>query len=177
VTSLGLRKGEIRICQHDPAWLLEADQVCGEIRKLAGCYLVDVQHVGSTSVPGLPAKPILDFAIGVDDTEDLGELRSCLTAMGYLDRGLGASSIGHLLVREIEKDVRTQHVHILEHGSEHWFHYTLMRDHLISDDENRARLRDLKQELVRSEVTRAEYQRQKSLLVQELLLRIVGKHA
>ncbi len=76
---LGLRKDEIEIYPHDSRWLAEAEKICRQIHERAGSYLIDIQHVGSTSIPGLPAKPILDFAIGVEDMADLAGLISSLS--------------------------------------------------------------------------------------------------
>lgn len=175
MAKLGLRKGEIAICGHDPAWISEAEGIRQEILKHAGEQLLDVQHVGSTSIPGLPAKPILDLAIGVADMGDLEGLISRLREMDYVDRGLGPGSVGHLLVFEVASQVRTQHLHLVVHDSEHWLHYVLFRDHLRNDEADRLRLKALKESLMAAKVSRKEYQSAKSVFVEEVWARILDQ--
>ena len=56
---IGLRRHTIRIVDHDPDWAALADEACRAVRYACGELLADVQHVGSTAVLDLPAKPIL----------------------------------------------------------------------------------------------------------------------
>ena len=172
---LGLRKGEIMVCQHDPEWMVEAERICHKIKKQAGSQLVDIQHVGSTSIPGMPAKPILDFVVGVLDMDDLDGLVSSLVQMGYIDRGLGPGSIGYVLVFEVAEKVRTQHIHIVEHTSEHWLHYIDFRDDMRNNEDDNMRFKELKELLIRSNVNRKEYQSQKSEFVSKIWAKIIAQ--
>ncbi len=172
---LGLRKGDIHIAPHCPEWKVEAERVIVSILEHVGLSMKDIQHVGSTSIVGIPAKPILDFVIGVDDMSKRQELVTRLIEMGYDDRGLGPGSIGHLLVWEVSPLVRTQHLHIVEHDSEHWHHYTDFRDHMNCFEDDRLRLKKLKEAMIQMGVTREEYQSRKSALVEDVWQRIIAQ--
>jgi len=172
---LGLRKGEIEVYQHDPRWLAEAEKICRQILNRAGSFLINIQHVGSTSIPGLPAKPILDFAIGVEDMANLASLISSLSQMGYIDRGLGPGSIGYVLVFEVADKVRSQHIHVVEHGSEHWNHYILFRDYMRNHESDLIKLKELKESLMRDGVSRKQYQSAKSKFVDHIWACIVAQ--
>ena len=68
---LGLLRGTVVLNEYDEAWRIQAETACVKLKKLLGGAAVDIQHVGSTSVPGLMAKPILDLVIGVRELNDL----------------------------------------------------------------------------------------------------------
>ena len=80
------------------------------MRNACGELLVDVQHVGSTAVPELPAKPILDIAAALATIDSMPEIVRRLTRIGYLDRGDQGDAGGHVLVLESSPDIRTVHL-------------------------------------------------------------------
>jgi GrpB-like predicted nucleotidyltransferase (UPF0157 family) len=71
---IGLRRHTVKVVDHDPAWAALAAEACQAVRKACGELLVDVQHVGSTAVPDLPAKPIIDIAAAVVTFDPMPEL-------------------------------------------------------------------------------------------------------
>ena len=60
---IGLEKGRVRLAPHDAEWEAEAERTVAELRALLGDAALDIQHVGSTSVPTIMAKPIIDIAV------------------------------------------------------------------------------------------------------------------
>lgn len=80
---IGLTRGSVELVEHDPAWFAAAAGICREVRNLGGDALADVQHVGSTSVPGLISKPVLDIVAGFVSGADVKELERRLTSAGY----------------------------------------------------------------------------------------------
>ncbi len=165
---LGVRKGDLQLCEHQQSWADEARQICEQIIAHVGQHLVDVQHVGSTSIRDVRAKPILDFAIGVQSMSNIKELIDGLVSMNYIDRGLGPGSIGHLLVYETSPLFRTQHIHIVEHGSNYWLHYVRFRDHMNSNDADRTKLKSFKEQMHQSRADRKRYQSEKARFVEEV---------
>ena len=71
---LGLEKSEVRLREHNPEWIPLGHLECDTVRVLLGGLAVEVVHVGSTSVPGLVAKPILDIAASVADACPIDEI-------------------------------------------------------------------------------------------------------
>jgi GrpB-like predicted nucleotidyltransferase (UPF0157 family) len=65
----GLEKGVVRLVPYAPEWkrLFEVEKAC--LQEILGATILDIQHVGSTSIPGMPSKPIIDIAIAIDDFE------------------------------------------------------------------------------------------------------------
>ncbi len=77
---------EIRVLEHDPAWAGEARRVVDQVRGLLGVRALEVHHVGSTAVPGLPAKPVLDLDLVVADPADEQAYVPDLVAGGFVHR-------------------------------------------------------------------------------------------
>ncbi|WP_411700538.1 GrpB family protein [Conyzicola sp.] len=104
---------------------------------------VGVEHIGSTSVPGLAAKPIVDIVVTVDDITAEEDYLDALLAAGYR---LRTREPRHRLVRTPARDV---HVHIYERGDPAVVEYLLLRDRLRTDADDRALYESTKRSLLR----------------------------
>jgi GrpB-like predicted nucleotidyltransferase (UPF0157 family) len=103
---------------------------------------VEIEHIGSTSVPGLAAKPIIDIVVAVGDITAEEDYLAPLLAAGYK---LRVREPGHRLVRTPERDV---HVHLYERDDPAVDDYLLLRDHLRSDADDRALYESTKRTLL-----------------------------
>ena len=127
----GIQKRELVLADYDERWPeLYADHE-RRIRAALGASAVQVEHIGSTSVPGLAAKPIIDVLITVDDLTAEEDYLDQLLDAGYL---LRVREPGHRMVRTPELDA---HVHILEVGDRAAEDYLLLRDHLRTSPADR----------------------------------------
>jgi GrpB-like predicted nucleotidyltransferase (UPF0157 family) len=144
---IGLKRNVVKVVEHDPHWAGLALEVCAAVRNACGELLVDVQHVGSTAVPGLPAKPILDIAAAVASFELMPELTQRLAGMGYTYRHDSGDEGGHFFVFDSAPEIRTVHLHIVEKDSVQWRNYLRFRDLLRQSPEIRQSYAQLKQEL------------------------------
>ncbi len=77
----------ITICDPDPRWATEFADLVGELHDLLGPTVLRIDHIGSTSVPNLPAKNILDLQATVADEAALGTVPGLLAAAGWVIRG------------------------------------------------------------------------------------------
>ena len=145
----GLDRREVRLVEHRPAWGRLALGVRDDILRAAGDLLEDVQHVGSTAVPGMVAKPILDLAALASDEADIPEIIGKLIAAGFMYGGDGGSDGGHLFMRESAPGVRTVHLHVVVSGDPQWEDYLVFRDLLRSDARVREEYEALKRTLLR----------------------------
>lgn len=147
VTALELVGGPepVRVALHeyDARW----PEVFTEHRRRIGGALaataVLIEHIGSTSVPGLAAKPIVDVVVAVPDITAEEDHVEPLLAAGY---ELRVREPGHRLVRTPARDV---HVHLLEQGDPAVDHHLLLRDRLREDAGERALYEAVKRELLR----------------------------
>jgi GrpB-like predicted nucleotidyltransferase (UPF0157 family) len=133
----------VEIVEHDPTW---ADRFEAERERLAPVFdghAVAIEHIGSTSVPGLSAKPIVDILVGVRELELTDEQIAAMEGLGY--EYLGEFGLpGRLYFRKV---ARLYHVHVVEHGGEHWERQLVFRDALRTDPEERQRYDELKRRL------------------------------
>lgn len=143
----GLEKREIRIVAYDPRWPERFELERRRIVAALGALALRVDHVGSTSVPGLAAKPIVDIDVSVPDVHDETAYLGPLLATGYR---LRVREPGHRLVRTPERDV---HVHLCSSGSDWERTHLLFRDWLRQDERDRNEYERLKTELARADWT------------------------
>lgn len=146
---LGLKRGTVLVVPSDPGWEAAFAREKASLQRQLGCLVLDIQHVGSTAVPGLEAKPILDIAIAIAAESMIVLLRPPLSVLGYLDRGDSGDQGGYLFVKEIAPGVRSHHVHVVTMHDVQWRHYLYFRDRLRSDPGLRSEYAALKQSLAR----------------------------
>ncbi len=146
---IGLKRHTVEIVESHPNWPRLATAICAKVHDLCGKLVIDVQHVGSTSVPGLPSKPILDVAVGVPNLSVIAKIVDILTEEGYIYRGDAGNNGGHLFVIESETDVRIAHIHVVQYGCEQWLNYLKFRTILRNDPIVRKEYVELKRDLFR----------------------------
>ncbi len=167
---LGLEPSEVRLSPHNPQWVPLGEQERAVVATLLGDVGVAVAHVGSTAVPGLDAKPILDIVAAVGDRIRIDDVVARLCAGGaYTYEGDKRDDGGLLFVRG-EGALRTVHVHVVGQGSRAWTDYlrfhTLLRDDPDARDAYQSAKRELGRTFARD---RPGYTRAKGAVVEELL--------
>jgi GrpB-like predicted nucleotidyltransferase (UPF0157 family) len=154
----------VELVDHDPAWALLFEE---ERDRLAGVFdgrALGIEHIGSTSVPDLCAKPIVDVLVGLEELELTDEQIAAMERLGY--DYLGEHGLpGRLFFR---KDPRTHHVHVVLHGGEHWERQLVFRDTLRSDPEERRRYDEFKRRLAAEGHPREAYTELKTPFIREV---------
>jgi GrpB-like predicted nucleotidyltransferase (UPF0157 family) len=160
----GSSDGRVELVDHDPSWaeLFEQERI-----RLAPVFegnVVAIEHVGSTSVPELCAKPIVDVLVGLRAL-DLSEAQVAeMQRLGY--EYLGEHGLrGRLFFR---KHPRTHHVHVVEHGGDHWERQIAFRDALRADPEERRRYDEFKRRLAAEGHPRDVYTELKTPFIREI---------
>ena len=133
-----------KIVDHDRAWPDLFEEERGRIVPLLGIGVKHVEHIGSTSVPALGAKPILDMMLGVTHPSDVGQYLECLKSIGYEHRG--ETVPGTLYVRKAQP--RRFNLHMTEYEGEFWIEHLLFRDFLRARRDVAQRYEDLKRRLM-----------------------------
>lgn len=167
-TSLGVRRGTVDLAPADPAWAEAFERVLPLLRGALAGIAVAIEHVGSTAVPGLPAKPILDIAVGLPPGRDPAEVDEALVRLGFLYRGSDESRTSYGW--ESEPRVRVVNLHVVEHEGRTWRDYIALRDALRANPEARDAYAALKQDLAdRFPTNRAAYIAGKDAFVARIL--------
>jgi GrpB-like predicted nucleotidyltransferase (UPF0157 family) len=121
--------GPVTIVDYNPAWPMMYEAERGHISNAIGEWLVDIQHVGSTSVPGLDAKPVVDIMVGVRKLGDDTHFVPPMQAIGYDYVPVYEDDIpDRRYFRRGEP--RLFHVHITEHEGDFWRKHLAFRDYL-----------------------------------------------
>jgi len=125
----GLKRGTVELLAHERRWEELAEQTIMQLRALFGGVAEDIQHVGSTAIRRIKAKPILDIAVAAKDLSRAKALLPELEKAGYWYAQ--EEEDGFLLVcGDTEKDTRTHHIHVVQAGGERWLNYLAFRDYL-----------------------------------------------
>ena len=136
----------VRIVAHDPAWAGAAAAEIGRIGVAAGEAAVRIEHVGSTAVPGLAAKPIVDLQLAVTEVGRRGLYVEQLEGIGYLFVPDPDSPDFHFFAKPAARP-RSFHLHVCAAGSEDERRHLAVRDYLRAHPEEAARYEALKREL------------------------------
>ncbi|HJZ38603.1 MAG TPA: GrpB family protein [Solirubrobacterales bacterium] len=119
----------VRIVEYDPAWPEMAEAEIGRIAGAMGEVAVRIDHVGSTAVPGLAAKPIIDLQLSVADVDARSLYVGALEGLGYLFAPDPASPDFHFFGLPAARP-RTHHLHVCAAGSEDERRHLAVRDYL-----------------------------------------------
>jgi GrpB-like predicted nucleotidyltransferase (UPF0157 family) len=129
---IGLEEGTVRLSPYDPEWVKLFNAEKTRLSGVIGVYVLDIQHVGSTAIPGMLAKPIIDIGVAVEDFEQARVCIPPLEALGYIFRGEYGIPRRHYF---INGEPHKYHVHINEINGQNWENHVLFRDTLIAHPE------------------------------------------
>jgi GrpB-like predicted nucleotidyltransferase (UPF0157 family) len=141
----GRERAEISVVDYDERWPVRFDEITERVRRALGRDALGVEHIGSTSVPGLAAKPIVDVLLTVADVDDEAAYVPALESAGFL---LRVREPAHRMVRTPARDV---HVHVYEPGRPEVRDYLDLRDWLRVDAEDRELYAATKRTLARQQ--------------------------
>jgi GrpB-like predicted nucleotidyltransferase (UPF0157 family) len=130
---------------HDMAWEDEYRRETNKIRKVLGDEIVEAYHIGSTPIPGITAKPIIDILIGVSKIEDIDRYNDSMAGIGYEARGEYGLPGRRFFVKGVPK--RTHNVHIFQAGSLEIIRHANFRDYMIAHPEDARKYGELKRKL------------------------------
>ena len=120
---------------YDPVWPSRFVEERGRVEEAIGRWLVGVEHVGSTAIPGLDAKPVIDVMAGLGTMADADHCVELLVWLGYSYWEEGVEPHHRLFAKFIdaERTARTHNLHLVEVGGWYWRERLLFRDYLRTD--------------------------------------------
>jgi GrpB-like predicted nucleotidyltransferase (UPF0157 family) len=142
--TLGLENDTVRLVDYQPNWEKTFLEEQAQLYETLGSAVLDVQHIGSTAVPELSAKPILDIGVAVKDFDEAFAAVRLLERLGYTYRGEYGIARRHYFVKG---SPRTHHLHMLEGTSLEWRNHLHLRDYLRTHPEAVAVYQALKTQL------------------------------
>ena len=170
--TIGERKplnSTIHLAPYDPRWSSQFKQLANRVRAVIGDKVLLLEHVGSTSVPGLSAKPIIDIVLAVADSADESSYVPPLEGEGFVLRIREPNWFEHRLFKTPHTD---GNLHVFSAGSEEICRMLAFRDWLRIHDEDRLRYEETKRVLVAKTWRHVQdYADAKSGFVREILAR------
>ncbi len=117
------------VVPSDPAWPTMFERIAADVRRALSCPVINLDHIGSTSVPGLPAKPIIDMLLEVDRVELLDDETARLQAIGF--HAWGENGIaGRRYFTKQKSGERIAHMHAFGTGDPGLTRHLAFRDYL-----------------------------------------------
>ena len=131
---IGLRRGDVRLFEHNKEWEIEGERTVNELCEILGSDAIDIQHVGSTSIKNIKAKPIIDIAVGTDDFKRVLAHEDELLKVGYHYRPNhdmdGTQRLFACGSYYEGGDMQTHFIHVVKYNSMEWRNYINFRDYL-----------------------------------------------
>jgi len=165
----------IVVADYDPGWSERFRHEEARIRAALGGAALSVEHIGSTSVPGLAAKPIVDVLLVVEASGDEASYLPALEEAGYVLRVREPDFDEHRMFRTPAKDV---HVHVFSEGSPEIDRYLLLRERLREDKGDRELYARTKRELANREwPSKHHYAEAKTEVIEGIIARAAAARA
>ena len=137
----------LKVVPHDPRWNFEFESEGGLIRSALGQNIVAVHHIGSTSIPGIYAKPVIDILVEVEKISDVDNRVSEMESLGHEVMGEFGIPGRRYFRKDNEHGIRTHQIHVFETGSQQLSRHLSFRDYMIAHPVAALEYSDLKRRL------------------------------
>jgi GrpB-like predicted nucleotidyltransferase (UPF0157 family) len=135
---------------YNPDWALQFNNAAAEVKDILGSYVLEIEHIGSTAVPGLAAKPQIDMLVVVDDLDVVPQFYAEFSRRGYIPRGRDyVENDDDYITKDGPDGRRLASIHIFAKDSNQIEAYLEFRDYLRAHNEERELYQGIKQELYR----------------------------
>ncbi|WP_080849004.1 GrpB family protein [Cytobacillus gottheilii] len=136
---------KVEVCTYNPDWVRQFKEEAEKIRHIFGSELQNIYHIGSTSVKGLSAKPIIDILPIVQNIHTVTLYNEAMIRLGYEPKG--ENGINGRRYFQKGGNCRTHHVHIFEEGSSDILRHISFRDYLRNHQDIKQEYAELKMKL------------------------------
>lgn len=143
---IGLERGIVRLVAYNPGWAVLFEEERSRLAQALGDWALDIQHVGSTAIPGGIAKPIIDIAIAVQNFEAAFACVKSMEDLGYVYAGENGIPRRHYFIKR--NPATTHHIHMFEITSNRWRDHLLFRDYMCDHPQAVQDYTDLKRQLL-----------------------------
>ncbi len=141
---IGQHKRNFELVPYRSGWRDLFAQEAQLLQSVLGETALQIEHIGSTSIPGMAAKAIIDIVVAVPALTRSSELITSLDSFGYTYKPFDKIRERLFFAKEIQPEIRTHHLSLTEQGSSFWENHLLFRDYLRQNDELAAEYIDVK---------------------------------
>ena len=130
---IGHHKRDFELVPYHTDWIDHFNHEADLLRSILGNRAIRIEHIGSTSIPGMDAKAIIDIMIAVPSLIRSSDLILDLDKIGYTYKPFDTINGRIFFSKESRPEIRTHHLSLSIEGSEHWNNQLLFRDYLKTD--------------------------------------------
>jgi len=168
----GMEKNELSLVPHDTEWKNDFAREKSRIENLLRDESARIEHVGSTAIPTVHAKPILDIAI-LCGAKGIDSVAEALTKLGYEYRGQFDDEDGHFYAVLDRENIRFCQAHIYPQANDDWRIKLLFRDVLSQNKELAREYDEYKLQLAKTAADKSEYAEIKTRWVDEFIVKVI----
>jgi GrpB-like predicted nucleotidyltransferase (UPF0157 family) len=154
---IGQHKRDLTIVPYQSGWKELFEQEANRLRNVLGKKALRIEHIGSTSIPNMAAKPIIDIMVAIDSLTQATELIPIIEALDYIYKPHDTVPERMFFAKENQPEFRTHHLNLTEPGSGFWKNQIAFRNYLRTHDQIAAEYITLKKHIAQ------EYARTKQL--------------
>jgi len=173
-------RAPVEICEYDTTWPLKFEEQKGDLLNAIGDKVVAIEHIGSTAVPGLGAKPIIDIMVGLQHLSDAEDCIEPLKRIGYeyvpeLEAEIPERRYFHKGPSNVPK--KHYHLHMAEIRGEFWNVQILFRDYLRTHSDSAKKYFELKKDLAaKYRLNREAYTEAKTSFIKSTIAKARSQH-
>lgn len=166
---MGLKVGEVKLEKWTPRWRCDFEMEKQNLLDIFGSLALDIQHIGSTSVEHLDAKPIIDIAVGLENLADFEKVRETFARLSQYSVKVD-NEPGEILIRKGPECNRTHFIHVMQNDSQRMKESLKFRDILRNNHNILQEYVTLKHELARKFLhDRKAYTANKAAFIKKVL--------
>ena len=169
--SIGLKRGTAELTEYNREWKILADETIERLWSIFGSEAKDIQHFGSTSIPNIKAKPIIDITVAVDSFDKIEALIPIMKQNGF-QRYENINPEWRLFCGYADStlSVDTYHIHIMKYMSEQWQYCINFRNYMIANPSEARKYEKIKIDLAdKFKNDRESYRINKSIFIEQIL--------
>jgi GrpB-like predicted nucleotidyltransferase (UPF0157 family) len=164
---------EYIVTPYNPDWHIQFMNEAGKLNKLLGELAFKIEHIGSTAIPGMEAKPILDILILVKDESAFDIVQPIMEKAGYIYEGQYVTDNSRLY-RKLYKDTLLANIHVFPIKHPHVNEMLSLRDYLRSHPEEAKQYSEIKKELYNKYPTNyIDYRKNKDIYIKKLMSKVM----
>lgn len=144
---IGLKRGIVKIVPYRKEWAKLFEKEKKRLEKALGNKVVDIQHVGSTSIQNMPAKPIIDINVGIKMMKNSGKFIKLFKSLGYEYNPKFGSGRTHMVFIKGNRVSKTHHLHLMRYNGDIWKKHLSFRNYLHEHKSDAKKYEQLKKSL------------------------------
>jgi GrpB-like predicted nucleotidyltransferase (UPF0157 family) len=141
---------KVEVVPHNPEWNISFKEQSLQLAIALGNNTIDIHHIGSTAIPTIYAKPIIDILVEVKDLLQVDDRNSYLQLLDYIAMGEFGIPERRFFIKDNKLGIRTYHLHVFVTGSLQIDRHLAFRDYLRCHHEDALKYSELKQKIARN---------------------------